>query len=92
VEGAYFARFQQRTERRLQCGGVEVAYVDQGHTGEAAATAAQAQGIELAVVKLPEAKRGFVLLPRRPGSSNATLPGRRASGGWRGIMNASQQR
>lgn len=44
---------------------VELAYVDQGYTGEAAADAAAAQGIQLAVVKLPEAKRGFVLLPRR---------------------------
>lgn len=44
---------------------VKVAFVDQGYTGEAAAQAAQAHGIELQVVKLPEAKRGFVLLPRR---------------------------
>jgi transposase len=44
---------------------VELAYVDQGYTGEKAAEAAQKQQIELSVVKLPEAKRGFVLLPRR---------------------------
>jgi transposase len=44
---------------------VEVAFVDQGYTGEEAAEAAEAQGIRLEVVKLPEAKRGFVLLPRR---------------------------
>lgn len=44
---------------------VELAYVDQGYTGAAAAEAAEAHGIELVVVKLPEAKRGFVLLPRR---------------------------
>jgi len=44
---------------------VELAYVDQGYTGERAAEAAQKQTIELSVVKLPEAKRGFVLLPRR---------------------------
>lgn len=44
---------------------VEVAFVDQGYTGEAAAQAAQAQGIRLEVVKHPEAKKGFVLLPRR---------------------------
>ena len=43
----------------------KLAYVDQGYTGEAAAEAAQAEGIALHVVKLPEAKRGFVLLPRR---------------------------
>jgi transposase len=46
-------------------GTVEIAYVDQGYTGEDAAHAAQAQGIQLEVVKLPDAKRGFVLLPRR---------------------------
>ena len=44
---------------------VKLAYVDQGYTGEKAAEAAAAEGITLEVVKLPEAKRGFVLLPRR---------------------------
>jgi transposase len=44
---------------------VEVAFVDQGYTGEQAAEDAQAHGIRLEVVKLPTAKRGFVLLPRR---------------------------
>jgi transposase len=44
---------------------VELVYVDQGYTGEQAAEAARKHKIELAVVKLPEAKRGFVLLPRR---------------------------
>ena len=44
---------------------VELAYVDQGYSGEEPAKAAQEQGIILEVVKLPEAKRGFVLLPRR---------------------------
>lgn len=44
---------------------VEVAFVDQGYTGEQAADDAQSQGIRLEVVKLPEAKKGFVLLPRR---------------------------
>src|SRR5512144_3170350 len=44
---------------------VEVAFVDQGYTGDEPAEAAQQQGIRLEVVKLDEAKRGFVLLPRR---------------------------
>ena len=44
---------------------VEIAYVDQGYTGENAANAAGEHGIRLEVVKLPTAKRGFVLLPRR---------------------------
>ena len=44
---------------------VEVAFVDQGYTGDQAAQAAAAYGLRLEVVKLPDAKRGFVLLPRR---------------------------
>lgn len=44
---------------------IEIAYVDQGYTGETAANAAQEHGILLEVVKLSTAKRGFVLLPRR---------------------------
>jgi transposase len=44
---------------------VELAYVDQGYTGEAAATAAAQHGIQLEVVKHTQTKRGFVLLPRR---------------------------
>jgi len=44
---------------------VELAYVDQGYTGDKPAEAAQAAGMRLEVVKLPKAKRGFVLLPRR---------------------------
>jgi transposase len=44
---------------------VTLAYVDQGDTGEAPVAAAAAHGIALEVVKLPAAKRGFVLLPRR---------------------------
>ena len=44
---------------------VEVAFVDQGYTGDQPAQAAAEQGIQLEVVKLPDAKHGFVLLPRR---------------------------
>jgi len=44
---------------------VELAYVDQGYTGEQAAQDAAVHGIRLEVVKLPQAKNGFVLLPRR---------------------------
>src|ERR671911_195865 len=44
---------------------VELAYVDQGYTGEEASEAAEEHGIRLEVVKRPEAERGFVLLPRR---------------------------
>lgn len=51
---------QEATDER-----VEIAFVDQGYTGEDAAEAAAERGIRLEVVRLPGAKRGFVLLPRR---------------------------
>src|SRR5882724_8826982 len=44
---------------------VQLAYVDQGYTGEHPAAEASQHGIKLEVVKHTEAKRGFVLLPRR---------------------------
>ncbi len=53
-------QIQQVTDRT-----VELAYVDQGYTGENGALAASAHGTRREVVKHPMAKRGFVLLPRR---------------------------
>jgi transposase len=53
----------------------EVAVVDQGYTGEKAATAAREHGMEREVVKLPEAERGFVQLPRRWEVDPSTNPG-----------------
>lgn len=44
---------------------VEIAWVDQGYTGPETAAAAQAEGIDLVVIRLPDAHKGFVLLPRR---------------------------
>ena len=58
--GALVAQVQKVTEH-----SVTLAYVDQGYTGEAPAEAAKEGGVTLEVVKLPEAKKGFVLLPRR---------------------------
>ena len=46
-------------------GTVKIAFVDQGYTGENAAQQASDHGIQLEVVKHTEAKKGFVLLPRR---------------------------
>lgn len=46
-------------------GTVTLAYVDQGYTGEDATQQASQHGIRLEVVKHTEAKKGFVLLPRR---------------------------
>lgn len=51
--------------QELSGGTVEVAFVDQGYTGEDAAEQAAGEGIRLEVVKHTEAKKGFVLLPRR---------------------------
>ena len=44
---------------------VTLAYVDPGYTGDAAAQAAAQHGMQLEVIKLPEAQTGFVLLPKR---------------------------
>lgn len=44
---------------------VKTAWADQGYTGAEVAAQAQKHDIDLVVVKLPEAKKGFVLLPRR---------------------------
>ena len=44
---------------------VQLAFVDQGYTGDQPAQDAATQGIQLEVVKLPHVKKGFVLLPRR---------------------------
>lgn len=54
-----------RTMQTVTGDNVDIAYVDQGYTGARAANAAAAHGITMEVIKLPEAKRGFVLLPRR---------------------------
>ena len=44
---------------------VHLAFLDQGYTGEEPAAAAAQEGIHLEVIKHHQAKRGFVLLPRR---------------------------
>jgi transposase len=58
--GALAQQVQAVTERHVQIG-----YVDQGYTGAAPSAQAEQEGIDLIVIKLPAAKRGFVLLPRR---------------------------
>ncbi len=68
------ANEQKHTQVRRLCeavqeatdGTVKLASADQGYTDEQAKEAAQDNGIELQVVKFPEAKSDFVLLsPRR---------------------------
>jgi transposase len=44
---------------------VAITFVDQGYTGDQAAHDAETHHRQLEVVKLPEAKQGFVLLPKR---------------------------
>jgi transposase len=58
--GQLASRVQEATGQ-----SVELAFVDQGYTGDAPAAEAKEHGIQLEVIKLPQAKRGFVLLPRR---------------------------
>jgi hypothetical protein len=86
------ANIDERTEvgaltREVQAvtdNNVDVAFVDQGYDGPNAAEAAAANDVELVVVKLPEAKKGFVLLPRRWVVAGCTkLPARPLSG-WTG--------
>ncbi len=64
------ANEQERAElaaklQEVTGGTVEFAFVDQGYTGADAAGQAEGAGIRLEVVKHTEAKKGFVLLPRR---------------------------
>ena len=58
--GALCERVQEVTDS-----SVKIAWADQGYTGEEVAKVAKTYGIALKIVKLPEAKKGFVLLPRR---------------------------
>ena len=51
--------------REVTGGTVEIGFVDQCYTGENAARQAGGHGIKLEVVKHTEARKGFVLLPRR---------------------------
>ena len=47
---------------------VKLAFADQGYTGQEPAQTAQNEGIELQVVKLSEAKKGFCTLTKTMGS------------------------
>jgi hypothetical protein len=54
---------------------VEVAFVDQGYTGEQVAEDAHAQHMRLGVVKLAEAKKGFVAASPVGGGAESRLGG-----------------
>jgi transposase len=67
------ANVQERTQvarvaaqvQQVTGDAVDMAYVDQGYTGDQAAQDAEAHHMQLEVVKLPEAKKGCILLPKR---------------------------
>jgi hypothetical protein len=54
---------------------VEIAFVDQGYMGDETVEAASERGLQLPVVKQPNTKYGFALLPRWSGWLNADLAG-----------------
>ncbi len=59
---------QNQDNRLCTClisNGSEIALADQRCTAGTPAQAARDEGMELQVIKLPEAKKVFVLLPRR---------------------------
>ena len=64
---------QDRAQARVLCErmqeltgeSIDLVYADQGYTGEETFDEVAGHKIILEVVKLPEAKKGFVLLPRR---------------------------
>lgn len=66
---------QQRAQEQTLCEAaqhvtghsVKTAWAEQGYTGMAVRQAVQDSDIDLQIVKLPDAKKGFVLLPRRWG-------------------------
>ena len=70
---------------------VEVAFADQGYTGDQPAADAEAYGIRLEVVKLPTVRLGFVLLPRR-WVVERSFGWRRASAAWHATRNACPRR
>ena len=75
------------------CSSVKIAFVDHGYTGDTAANEAGEHGVELHVVKLPEAKRGFVLLPRRwVVERSFGLAGLLASGVWPELTRSCRRR
>jgi transposase len=62
---SYTGRMERKPLQYVTGEAVEIAYVDQGYTGEQAAQDAAAHHIQLEVVKRPEVKKEFVLLPKR---------------------------
>ncbi len=70
---------------------VELAFVDQGYSGPKPAAAARAHGIDLEVVKAPEAS-AVSSCCHAAGSWSARLPGPPAAGGWSKTTSATPPR
>lgn len=66
---------------------VQLAYVDQGYTGQAAKQAAQTHGIQLEVLNAPKRNTASSSC-RADGWLSAALPGPHASGAWHETINA----
>lgn len=67
---------------------VTLYYADQGNTSERPSQMVETHGFDLREVKLGQAKRGFVLLPRR-WVVERNLVGGRATSAWPAITDAS---
>ena len=80
--GALAEAVQEATNHNVSLG-----YVDQGYAGPQAEEATAPHGIALEVVKLPEARRGFVLVPRR-WVVERTFAWKTRFVGWSRIMSA----
>jgi len=78
-----FVAVQEATQQ-----SVEVTFVDQGYTGDNPKNDAKEAGIELLIVILSDAKKGFVLLHRRL-RWNVVLLGLPAFVVWRVILKHS---
>jgi transposase len=76
-----------REVQALPGDSVKIAYVDQGYTGEDAATQAAEHNIHLVVVRHAGAKRGSCCY-RSAGWSNEPSAGTPASAGWRATTSA----
>lgn len=67
---------------------VQVAWANQGYTGQDTQDDAEAIGMALRVAKLPEANKSFALLPKRVGWWNAALASWRAFAAYRATLSA----
>ena len=82
MSGSCFAPWTHRCDGRRPTDNRSL----KGYTGERAAEDAAAHGIRLEVVELPDAKRRFVLHPKRWVAERSN--GWRAAAAWLATMNA----